>query len=72
MLERMCEGDTATYEWWVGNWNRYVYKEINVEISSLQHDLLYKVLEITLMSNWLKPWVKIFNVTSYKGTLCHH
>lgn len=72
MLERMCERDTATYEWWVGNGNRYVYREINVEISSLQHDLLYKVLEITLMSNWLKPWVKIFNVTSYKGTLCHH
>lgn len=39
MLERMCERDTATYEWWVGNWNRYMYKEINVEISSLQHDL---------------------------------
>ena len=39
MLERMCERDTAIYEWWVGNWNRYMYKEINVEISSLQHDL---------------------------------
>ena len=39
MLERMCEGDIATCEWWVGNWNRCVYKEINAEVSLLQHDL---------------------------------
>lgn len=55
----------VTYSLWVSNWNWCVYT--NQEVFSLQYDLLYKILETNV-----QLVKELGNVSSYKGTLCHH